>query len=58
VKEAGTGQRAGRRRPASQGLIALILGVPVALAVILVAVSSPCPDRGLPRRRRASRRPA
>ena len=35
---AGTGQRAGPRRPPSPGPIALILGVPLALAGVLVAV--------------------
>ena len=38
VKEVRTGQRAGPRRPASPGLIALVLGVPVALAAVLVAL--------------------
>jgi len=38
VNEAGTGQQAGPRRPASPGLTAVILGVPLALAAVLVAV--------------------
>jgi cytochrome oxidase Cu insertion factor (SCO1/SenC/PrrC family) len=38
VKEVRTRQQAGPRRPASPGRIALVLGVPVALTAVLVAV--------------------